>query len=128
MNHDRVLWVLQWPLGLFFIAFGLVHFTVPAGLPEQLSWLYDLSDTMHLAAGTAEIIGGLGLILPGLTGIMPELTPVAATGLGLVMVGAIVFHSTRGELASIAINLLVAAVLAYVAYGRWRLEPLEARA
>lgn len=42
----------------------------------------------------AESLGGVGLILPQLTGILPWLTPLAAVGLILVMVGAIIFHNS----------------------------------
>lgn len=127
MNHNRVLWVLQWIFGLYFIGVGISHFVVPEGLPELMSWMYELDDTVHAIAGTAEILGGLGLILPGLTGIRPELTVLAAAGLALVMVSAVVWHATRGEAASIGTNVLITAVMVYVAYGRWKLAPLAGR-
>lgn len=124
MNQHRILWVLQWIFGLYFIAIGVMHFVVPEGLPDILSWMYDLSDTLHYIVGTAEILGGLGLILPGLTGVMPMLTSLAAAGLAVIMVGAIVWHATRGEGLQIANNVFLLAVMAYIAYGRWRLAPL----
>ena len=127
MNHNRVLLVLQWVFGLYFIAFGVMHFVVPEGLPEPLEWMYDLDQTLHYVTGVAEILGGIGLILPGLIGAAPELTPWAAVGLGLVMVGAMIYHSGRGEILNIVLNVVVAAVMAYIAYGRWRLSPLEER-
>jgi uncharacterized membrane protein YphA (DoxX/SURF4 family) len=127
MNHNRVLWVLQWVFGLYFISIGVTHLIVPEGLPEVISWMYDLDDTVHFVAGAAEILGGLGLILPGLTGVMPQLTPVAAAGLALIMVGAIIWHAGRGEVLQIGNNVFLLAVMAYVAYGRWRLSPLGER-
>lgn len=125
--HDRILWVLQWLLGLYFISIGLVHIILPEGLPEPLSWMYDLGETVHVVAGTAEILGGVGLILPALTRILPVLTPIAAVGLSLVMVAAVAWHLDRGEIQSVAVNVVNVAVLVYVAYGRWRLAPIEAR-
>ncbi len=125
-THNRVLWVLQWVFGLYFIAVGVLHFIVPEGLPAQMGWMYDLSDTMHAIVGVAEILGGLGLILPGLTGIRPELTIAAAIGLLLVMVGAMVWHVGREEFQNIGFNVVNAAVMAYIAYGRARLAPLSA--
>ena len=124
MGHDRVLWTLQWVFGLYFIAVGIIHFIVPDGLPELLSWMYDLSDNLHLISGTAEILGGLGLILPGLTKIRPELTALAAVGLIIVMVGAIVWHVGREEFTIIGGNVVNIVVLSYIAYGRRRLAPL----
>jgi uncharacterized membrane protein YphA (DoxX/SURF4 family) len=120
----RLLWVLQILFGLYFVAIGIMHFVVPDGLPDQMGWMYELSTTLHVIAGIAEILGGLGLILPGLTRIRPELTVAAAAGLTVVMLAAAAWHLGRGEVANIAINLVNAAVLAFIAYQRWRPHPL----
>jgi putative oxidoreductase len=120
----RLLWVLQILFGLYFVAIGVMHFVVPDGLPEQMGWMYDLSTSLHVVAGVAEILGGLGLILPGLTRVRPELTVAAAAGLAVVMLAAAVWHLDRGEAPNIAINLVNAAVLAFIAYQRWRPHPL----
>jgi uncharacterized membrane protein YphA (DoxX/SURF4 family) len=103
-----------------------MHFIVPDGLPDTLDWVYELSDPLHAIAGTVEILGGLGLILPGLTRMLPGLTSLAAAGLVVVMVGAAVWHGTRGEVVQVALNLVNAGPLGYLAYGRWRLSPLQA--
>jgi putative oxidoreductase len=126
--HHKVLWVLQWVFGLYFIAVGVMHFIVPEGLPDMLSWMYDVSDTLHVIAGGAEILGGLGLILPGLTGIRPELTVWAAVGLILVMIGAMIFHIDNGDTLPLGTNVINAAVLTYIAYGRARLAPMSPKA
>jgi putative oxidoreductase len=124
---NRLVWVLQILVGIYFIAVGIMHFVVPEGLPDQMEWMYELDDTLHVVAGTAEILGGLGLILPGLTRIRPELTVWAALGLVVVMLGAAVWHAGRGEGVSITVNVLNAAVLAFIAYQRWRPHPLPSR-
>lgn len=124
---NSVLWVLQWLFGVYFIAIGVMHFIVPEGLPGPMEWMYDLSDTMHVVVGIAEILGGIGLIVPSLTRIQPQLTVYAAAGLILVMIGAVVFHIDRGENASVATNVIIGAVLAFVAYGRWKLAPIQPR-
>jgi uncharacterized membrane protein len=124
---NRLLWVLQIVLGVYFIAVGVLHFIVPDGLPAQMDWMYELSDTLHTVSGIAEILGGLGLILPAVTGIRPELVAYAAFGLALVMVGAAIWHLGRGETTQIVLNLINIAVLAFVGYGRLRLRPLPAR-
>jgi hypothetical protein len=71
--------------------------------------------------------GGLGLFLPSLTRIAPRLTPLAALGLVLIMADAIVRHLGRGDSASIVMNLTLAILAAFVAYGRWHLNPISAR-
>ena len=124
---NTVLWVLQWFFGLYFIAIGVMHFIVPDGLPAVMEWMYQLDDTMHVVAGTAEILGGIGLILPSITRIQPQLTVFAAVGLVLVMAGAVVFHTYRGEGASIGTNVIIGALVAFVAYGRWKIAPIQPR-
>ena len=124
MRHHRILWVLQWIWGLYFLAVGVTHFVVPEGLPDMIGWMYDLDDTMHSIVGIAEILGGLGLILPGLLKIRPEVTVYAALGLVVVMIGAAIWHAGREEWSNIGTNVLNILVLGYIAYGRWRLSPL----
>jgi uncharacterized membrane protein len=121
-----VLWFLQVILGIYFLFVGVMHFIVPDGLPAPMAWMYDLSPMLHWISGTAEILGGLGLILPGVTRIMPRLIPAAAFGLALVMIGAIIYHLTRGEFQNIVMNLILAGLNAFVAYGRWR-NPIPSR-
>lgn len=50
----------------------------------------------------SEMLGALGLVLPRATGIAAVLTPIAAVGLCVVMVGAIASHSylLRGDRAA----------------------------
>ena len=122
-----VLWILQILLGLYFLAVGVMHFIVPPGLPATMSWMYDLPSWLHWISGTAEILGGLGLILPGLFKIQTRLTPLAALGLALVMVGATIYHLTRGEVQNIALNLILVALLVFIYYGRTHLRTLTDR-
>jgi uncharacterized membrane protein YphA (DoxX/SURF4 family) len=126
-----VLWVLQVILGLYFLQTGTMHFLVLANvaptLPPLFGWMYDLSATLHIISGVAELLGGLGLILPGLTKIQTRLTPLAALGLVLTMVGAMVYHISQGEAGLIVQNVVLALLLAFVAVGRFSLSPLKDR-
>ena len=126
-TRSRVLWIMQWFFGLFFIYTGVIHFILPDNLPAAMGWMFDLTDTQHLISGIAEILGGLGLILPGLTKIRPMLTSLAAAGLVLVMIGAIVWHAGRGETQQLVQNVVLAGLLGFIAYGRWKLEPLPGK-
>ena len=119
-----LLWVLQILFGIYFTVIGVIHFTLPSGLPAAMGWMYDLSPALHYVSGSAEILGGLGLILPGLTRIQTRLTPLAAAGLLLVMIGAIIWHAQRGEMQNIGLNMVLLLVAAFIAYGRWKLRPL----
>jgi hypothetical protein len=75
--------------------------------------------------GVCETLGGLGLILPGLLRIRPGLTPLAAAGLVIIMIGAVVITLIGGDVMAAAISLVVGLLAAFVAYGRWRLAPLR---
>jgi uncharacterized membrane protein YphA (DoxX/SURF4 family) len=121
------LWILQAVLGLYFVMVGVSHFIVPPGLPDLMSWMYELTPALHTISGLAEILGGLGLILPGVTKIQTRLTPLAGVGLVLVMVGAMVWHIQRGEMSNIVMNVILAAIAGFIAYGRWKLSPLADR-
>jgi len=72
----------------------------------------------------AEVLGAIGLILPGLLGIRTELTPWAAAGLAVIMVGATVESIMTMGVAIALIPLVIGVLSAFVAYGRWTLLPL----
>jgi putative oxidoreductase len=122
-----LLWVLQALPALYIGLTGIMHFVVRPGLPAPMAWMYELPASLHVLSGTAEILRALGLILPSLTRIVPHLTPLAAMGLVIVMTGALVWHLGRGEAATIVMNVTLALLAAFVAFGRWRLKPLAAR-
>jgi len=92
-----------------------------------MAWMYELSPSLHYFSGAAEILAALGLVLPGLTRIQTRLTSLAALGLVLVMLGAAVWHFPRNEFPNIVMNLILAGLAGFVAYGRWRLSPLKAK-
>jgi hypothetical protein len=77
--------------------------------------------------GVCEILGALGLVLPGLLHVRPQLTRLAAACLIVIMIGATV--STAILLPKfLPMPVIVLLLTAYVAYGRWRLAPLDGSA
>jgi hypothetical protein len=70
-----------------------------------------------------EVLGAIGLILPWLLRIRPGLTPLAAAGLVIIMIGATVYTLAAGDVASALMPLVVGILAVFVAYGRWRLTP-----
>ena len=119
-----VLWVFQVIFGLSFVTVGLLHLTLPAGLPPDMAWMYDLTTWASWIVGTAEILGGLGLILPAVFRTRTRLVSQAAAGLLLVMVLGVIFHLVRGEYPNVMINVVNGAVLAFIAWGRSAKYPL----
>ena len=122
------LWLIQILLALVFFMAGLGKVSTPYNeLAQQMAWVADASPGLVVFIGVAEIAGALGLILPAITRILPWLTPLAAAGLSVIMILASGLHLIRGEFGNIIANLIILALAAFVAYGRWKLVPIEAR-
>ena len=122
------IWVVQVLLAVFFILFGFMKAFLPIeGLADQMPFVLDVPELLVRFIGVAEIAGGLGLILPSITRVLPWLTIAAAGGLGIDMVSATIFHISRGEFPNIIVTIVLLALLAVVAYGRWKIAPIEAR-
>jgi len=67
------------------------------------------------------------MLVPALTRIRPKLTPIAAVGLVTVQVLAMAFHTSRGEFKALPFNLTLAAMAAFVAWGRFKKAPIAPR-
>lgn len=121
------LWVLQVLLATFFLMAGITKAAQPlANLPATMPWVSDVPGWLVRFIAWSEIAGGLGVLLPAATRIKPWLTPLAAAGLAIVMVLAAGFHLARAE--PIVVHLVVAAVAALVAWGRFAKAPIAPRA
>lgn len=118
----RALWVVQALLALLFLFAGGTKLVLPI---EEMTKQMALPGPFLRFIGVAEVLGGLGLILPGLTGIRPGLTPLAAAGLVIIMIGAVVVSAATGGLLSALFPLVVGLLAAFVAYSRWRLAPMR---
>jgi DoxX-like family len=114
MNY--ALWIVQGLLALIFLFSGGMKLVLPlAALTGQMP----LPGLFVRFIGVAEVLGAIGLILPGLLRIRPGLTPLAAAGLVIIMIGATVLTLASGEAAPALIPLVVGLLSAFVAYGRW---------
>ena len=120
-----VLWTIQILLALLFIWGGAFKLVAPI---EKLAGPVALPGLFLRFIGLAELLGGLGLILPAALRIRPMLTPLAAAGLVIIMIGATVITLMGGLGAMALIPLVTGLLAAFVAYGRWRLAPIRGRA
>lgn len=118
MNY--ALWIAQGLLALIFLFAGGMKLATPI---EVLTEQMPLPGLFLQFIGVAEVLGAIGLILPGLLRIRPGLTPLAASGLVIIMIGATVVTMAVMEAALALIPLVVGLLSAFVAYGRWRLTP-----
>jgi uncharacterized membrane protein YphA (DoxX/SURF4 family) len=122
---DIALWVVQGLLGFVFVMAGASKLTQPREkLLAQMQWVEDFNPNQIKAIGGVELLGALGLVLPMLLNILPILTPVAAAGLALTMVGAMLTHLRRKENQMIAVNVVLLLLAVFVAYGRFVMVPV----
>lgn len=75
---------------------------------------------------TVQVLLALGLILPGLFGIRTGLTPLAASGLVMIMIGATTIAAFAIAVTPALVPMTIGLLAAFVAYGRWRLVPVSA--
>lgn len=123
------LWIVQVLLALLFLFAGGTKLVLPPdvlaamGSPNQIA----LPGWFVRFIGVAEVLGALGLVLPGLLRVKPWLTPLAAAGLVVLMIGATALTVAADGAAAGVVTLVVGLLAAFVAYGRWRLAPHPAR-
>ena len=118
------LWIIQALLAALFLFAGGMKLVMPIeDILKQMP--LPLPGWFVRFTGVVEVLGGIGLILPWLLRIKPGLTPLAAAGLVIVMIGATVYTLASGENASAPMPLVVGILAGFVAYGRWKLTPLR---
>ncbi len=119
------LWIIQVLLAVLFLFAGGTKLVLPIetltsmGSPNQIH----LPGLFIRFIGVCEVLGALGLILPGLLRTRPGLTPLAAAGLVIIMIGATVLTFAADGFAMALPPLVVGVLAAFVAYGRRRLAP-----
>jgi hypothetical protein len=114
---NRILWIAQGLLALLFVFGGVTKLIMPA---EELTRDTTLPAAFLRFIGVCEALGGLGLVLPGMLKIKTGLTPLAASGLVIIMIGATTVTLMGPMAAAAPIPAGVGALLAFVAYRRWR--------
>lgn len=119
------LWTFQVLLALLFLFAGISKLVTPADKLAAMAPQFSVNFLRFI--GVVETLGGLGMVLPGLLKIKTFLTPLAAAGLVIVMIGAVVVSYQTLGLKGIVVPLVTGIVAAFVAYGRWRLWPLPER-
>ena len=116
------LWIAQVSLLGIYGAYGIYKTFFTTKAKEKMAWTNGRSDNFIRFVGIAELLGALGVVLPMLTGILPWLTPLAAIGLTLVQISAILTeHLPKKEYKILPLNLYFMAMSIFVLIGRWSL-------
>lgn len=111
------MWAGQGLLAALFLFAGGMKLVAPA---EMLTQGPVLLPVLFLRfVGVCEVLGAAGLILPWALRIHRELTPLAAAGLVIIMIGATVVTAIGGDIAPAIVPMIVGALLVSIGRGRW---------
>jgi uncharacterized membrane protein YphA (DoxX/SURF4 family) len=114
------LWVLQIVLAVAFLFAGGMKATQSREkLLPQMAYIEDFPQQVIKLIGVLEVLAAIGLIVPAATGIAPVLTPLAATGLVITMIGAVIVHLRRKETNQIGMPIVLGVLALIVAWGRF---------
>ena len=124
---NKGLWTVQILLGMAFVmGGGMKLVTSVEVLAADMVWVTHVPALAVKGIGFVELLGACGLILPSLLRIKPWLTSLAALGLLLTMLGATATHIALGESNMIVAPLVLGCLAAFVAWGRYKVAPIEA--
>ena len=121
------LWIAQALVASMFMMAGFMKtFTPIEDLSVIMPWAKDSRILIRLI-GISELLGALGVILPAVLRIAPRLTVLAAWGLALIMVLALLFHFNRGEMSALPTNIVLGLLSVFIAWGRSAKIPIPQR-
>lgn len=123
---NLVLWIVAGLLAAVFLFAGGNKLFVSrerlAAAPGG-AWVNGFTPGAVKALGAVEVLGAVGLVLPAALGIAPVLVPLAAVGLGVIMIGAAIVTFRLNEAKHAVLNLAYLALIAFVALGRFAFVP-----
>ncbi|HEX5228655.1 MAG TPA: DoxX family protein [Bryobacteraceae bacterium] len=122
MNKNRILWIAQGVLAALFLFAGGVKLFMPADALVKQAPMFSAAFLRFV--GTCEVLGGLGLILPWLLKIQPRLTPLAASALVIIMIGATAVTVQLNGPAMALFPAIVGLLLVWIAIQRFRMTPV----
>jgi hypothetical protein len=118
---NTFLWILQGSLAVLFTGSGLAKGTMTRDRLLATGQTGIALFPMPVVRFTAvcEVLAAFGLVLPWATGVARVLTPLAAVGLCVVMIGAASSHARLREPRNVSVNALLFAAALTVAVARF---------
>jgi uncharacterized membrane protein YphA (DoxX/SURF4 family) len=118
---ETVIWIAQGLLAAVLLMAGSMKLAQPK---ERLAasgqaWVEDFDARQVKGIGILELLAAAGLVLPAALDLVPTLTPIAASGVVLLMLGAGATHLRRGELQMLPVNLIIGALALFIAIERF---------
>jgi hypothetical protein len=126
VNINSILWFLQAILSIKFLSVAYSHgirqdqSKMQQGIQKMGHWARPV---LYFVAAIL-LLSSAGLILPAASGVHAWITPFIAAVLAGLMLLSILFHLQCREKPNILPSLILFALAAVVAYGRWILAPL----
>lgn len=124
---NTALWTISGMLAVAFLIGGSTMVLMPKDRYRSLAtnqhWVDDFSAGQFKVIGVTKFVGAAGLVLPAAGDVLPGLVPLAASGLVLFMAGAATTRFRRSEWTYLAGDLVFLSLFAFVAWGRFSLEP-----
>lgn len=121
------LWIVAGLMAAIYLLSGFGKLLVSrermAAMGDASRWVLDFRPSTLKTIGGLEVLGAIGLILPALLDIAPILVPLAASGLTLIMAGAVNVRIRRGETKAALVDTTYLALTAFVAIGRFAWAP-----
>ena len=121
------LWIIAGALAAAFTTGGISQLLMTKeryrALGPSQHWVDDFDRAQIKAIATTKLVGCVGLIVPAALGVAPVLTPLAACGLALFMSGAASTRFRRREWKYLPGDLFYLSLFAFLAWGRFDLEP-----
>jgi uncharacterized membrane protein len=115
-----LLWILAGLLAAMILLAGVMKVAVPKEkLLGIMAWAKTWPDARLKALGVVEVLGAVGLILPRALNIAPVLTPVAAVGCAIVMIGAVITHVRMKDYKGVGMPFVLLVLAIVVAAGRF---------
>ena len=117
---NLALWIVTGLLSVSYLISGGGKLILPKEeYAAKARWAEDFSTRSVKAIGTLEVLAAVGLVLPAALNIAPVLVPLAALGLVMIMVGAVITRIRRHEAKPMVADLVYLTLAGFVAWGRF---------
>lgn len=116
-RKSNALWLVQGVLAALFLFAGVFKLALPLAALAKVS---PLTPALLKFIGVCEVAGAIGLIVPGVTHIREDLTALAATGLAIIMAGAVIVTVATQGVAQAVVPCFVGMLAATIARLRWQ--------
>lgn len=120
-----LLWSLQGIAALLYCGSGVMKIFMFESISQDVPSFGALPKPMWTALGVVELVCVVGLILPSILHWMPRLTVAAAATLALESMVFVWVHVKYHEIPAIIMCVVLGAVMAFIAYGRLVLAPIQ---